>query len=144
MIRKRKKNRYTEVSAIGSYMRISVQKARRVVDQIRGRSYEEALMILDLMPYRARFPIFKLLYSAVANARHNMGFHPLDLVICKAEVNKGSTKKKLKLRARGCSYPIKRPTCHITIVLKNRFLNEEYEIWRREPQNTILLEKGLI
>nr|WBU13419.1 ribosomal protein L22 [Paeonia lactiflora]WBU13503.1 ribosomal protein L22 [Paeonia lactiflora] len=75
MIRKRKKNRYTEVSAIGSYMRISVQKARRVVDQIRGRSYEKALMILDLMPYRARFPIFKLLYSAVANARHNRGFH---------------------------------------------------------------------
>nr|YP_010883545.1 ribosomal protein L22 [Ribes rubrum]WIU42650.1 ribosomal protein L22WIU42822.1 ribosomal protein L22 [Ribes rubrum] len=98
---------------------MSAHKARRVVDQIRGRSYEETLMILELMPYRACYPIFKLVYSAAANASHNMGFNEADLVISKAEVNEGITVKKLKPRARGRGYPIKRSTCHITIVLKN-------------------------
>nr|WLD06395.1 ribosomal protein L22 [Ribes rubrum] len=114
-----KKNRDTEVYALGQHICMSAHKARRVVDQIRGRSYEETLMILELMPYRACYPIFKLVYSAAANASHNMGFNEADLVISKAEVNEGITVKKLKPRARGRGYPIKRSTCHITIVLKN-------------------------
>nr|WCH58597.1 ribosomal protein L22 [Chunia bucklandioides] len=128
MIKKRKKNPYTEVEvyALSQHICMSAHKARRVVDQIRGRSYEETLMILELMPYRACYPIFKLVYSAAANASHNRGFNEADLIISKAEVNEGITVKKLKPRARGRSYPIKRPTCHIIIVLKNISL-DEYE-----------------
>nr|ACH47404.1 ribosomal protein L22 [Geranium palmatum] len=48
---------YTEVSAVGEYISMSANKVRRVIDQIRERSYEERLMILDLMPYRACYPI---------------------------------------------------------------------------------------
>ncbi len=129
MIKKRKKNPYTEVEvyALSQHICMSAHKARRVVDQIRGRSYEETLMILELMPYRACYPIFKLVYSAAANASHNLGFNEGDLIISQIEVNEGTTVKKLKPRARGRSYPIKRPTCHITIVLKNIFLEEEYK-----------------
>jgi large subunit ribosomal protein L22 len=104
---------------------MSPHKARRVIDQIRGRSYEETMMILELMPYLACYPILKLVYSAAANASHNMGFKERDLVISKAEVNQGTTVKKLKPRARGRSYAIKRRTCSITIVLKNTSFNEE-------------------
>nr|YP_010398158.1 ribosomal protein L22 [Perrottetia racemosa]UQK92968.1 ribosomal protein L22 [Perrottetia racemosa] len=125
MIKKRKKNPYTEVYALGQHICMSAHKARRVIDQIRGRSYEETLMILELMPYRACYPIFKLVYSAAANASHNRGFNEASLVISKAEVNEGTTMKRLKPRARGRSYPIKRPTCHITIVLKDISLYEE-------------------
>nr|YP_010641137.1 ribosomal protein L22 [Saxifraga nigroglandulifera]WBQ54204.1 ribosomal protein L22 [Saxifraga nigroglandulifera] len=116
MIKKKNKR---EVYALGQHVCMSAHKARRVVDQIRGRSYEQALMILELMSYRACYPIFKLVYSAAANARHNMGFNEADLVINKAQVNQGTTVKKLKPRARGRGYPIKRSTCHITIVLQN-------------------------
>nr|YP_010428512.1 ribosomal protein L22 [Tetracera sarmentosa]USO20355.1 ribosomal protein L22 [Tetracera sarmentosa] len=126
MIKKRKKNKNTEVYALGQYIRMSAHKARRVIDQIRGRSYEETLMILELMPYRACYPIFKLIYSAAANASHNMGINEADLIISKAEVNKSTTMKKLKPRARGRSYLIKRPTCHITIVLQDISLYKEY------------------
>lgn len=126
MIKKIKKNRYTEVYALGQHIRISAHKARRVIDRIRGCSYEETLMILELMPYRACYPIFKLIYSAGANASHNMGFNKANLIISKAEVNEGTTMKRLKPRARGRSYPIKKPTCHITIILKDISLNEEY------------------
>nr|YP_010572246.1 ribosomal protein L22 [Sedum kurilense]YP_010572333.1 ribosomal protein L22 [Phedimus ellacombeanus]UZH33683.1 ribosomal protein L22 [Sedum kurilense]UZH33770.1 ribosomal protein L22 [Phedimus kamtschaticus]UZH33857.1 ribosomal protein L22 [Phedimus ellacombeanus] len=121
-----KKNK-TQVSALGQHIPISAHKARKVVDQIRGRSYEETLMILELMPYRACYPIFKLVYSAAANASHNMDFKKGELIISKAEVNEGTTVKKLKPRARGRGYPIKRPTCHITIVVKDISIPEEYD-----------------
>lgn len=119
------KKKKTEVYALGQHISMSADKARRVIDQIRGRSYEETLMILELMPYRACYPIFKLVYSA-ANASHNMGSLEPNLVISQAEVNEGSTVKKLKPRARGRSFPIKRSTCHITIVMKDISLDDEY------------------
>nr|YP_010934770.1 ribosomal protein L22 [Rhodiola juparensis]WKV26854.1 ribosomal protein L22 [Rhodiola juparensis] len=121
-----KKNK-TKVYALGQHISMSAHKARKVVDQIRGRSYEETLMILELMPYRACYPIFKLVYSAAANASHNMDFKKGELIISKAEVNEGTTVKKLKPRARGRGYPIKRPTCHITIVVKDISIPEEYD-----------------
>nr|YP_010636235.1 ribosomal protein L22 [Litostigma coriaceifolium]WBQ48704.1 ribosomal protein L22 [Litostigma coriaceifolium] len=123
-MRKKKK---TQVYALGRHISLSANKARRVIDQIRGRSYEETLMILELMSYRACYPILKLVYSAAANASYNMASNEADLVISKAEVNEGTTAKKLKPRARGRSYAIKRTTCHITIVVKDRSLNTEYE-----------------
>nr|WQH59130.1 ribosomal protein L22 [Ludwigia peploides subsp. montevidensis] len=122
----RKKKPYGEVYALGQHISMSAHKARRLIDQIRGRSYEETLMILELMPYRACYPIFKLVYSAAANASHNMGFNQASLVISKAEVNEGTTVKKLKPRARGRSYPVRRSTCHIRIVLQDTSL-VEYE-----------------
>nr|ULD67380.1 ribosomal protein L22 [Reaumuria songarica] len=105
--------------ALGQYIPMSADKARRVIDQIRGRSYEIALMTLELMPYRASYPILKLLYSAAANAYKNKGIVKANLIIWKAEVNKGTTMKKSKPRARGRSSMIKKPTCHITIVVKD-------------------------
>nr|YP_009704418.1 ribosomal protein L22 [Pontederia cordata]QEO33910.1 ribosomal protein L22 [Pontederia cordata] len=99
---------------------MSVFKVRRVIDQIRGRSYEETLMILELMPYRASYPILKLVYSAAANANHNMGLNEADSFISEAKVNKDPIRKKLRPRARGRSYLIKRPACNITIVLKEK------------------------
>nr|QGX06268.1 ribosomal protein L22 [Dracaena terniflora] len=109
-----------EVKVLAKHISISVFKARRVIDQIRGHSYEETLIILELMPYRASYPIFQLVYSVAANANHNMGLNEADSFISKAQVNGGPFVKKLRPRARGRSYPIKRPTCHITIVLKDK------------------------
>nr|YP_009992653.1 ribosomal protein L22 [Oenothera curtiflora]QNO33315.1 ribosomal protein L22 [Oenothera curtiflora] len=120
----KKKKTYGEVYALGQYISMSAHKARRVIDQIRGRSYEETLLLLALMPYRACYPILKLVNSAAANASHNMFFNEESLVISKAEVNEGPTVKKLKPRARGRSYPIRRPTCHIRIVLQDTSFDE--------------------
>jgi large subunit ribosomal protein L22 len=116
-----------EITTRGQSISMSADKARRVIDQIRGRSYEETLMILELMPYRACYPIFKLIYSAAANASHNRKFNKANLIISKAEVNKGTTMKKLKPRARGRSFMIKKPTCHITIVLRDTSFFDGYE-----------------
>nr|YP_010283846.1 ribosomal protein L22 [Carallia brachiata]UKZ51000.1 ribosomal protein L22 [Carallia brachiata] len=138
MIKKRKKNPYTEVYTLGQHISISAYKARRIIDQIRGRSYEETLMILELMPYRTCYSIFQLIYSAVTNANHNMDFNEASFVISKVEVNEGTNVKKFKPRARGRNYLIKRPTCHITIVLKNIALYEFYEEY--EESNISLIK----
>uniref|UniRef100_UPI0030DE9913 ribosomal protein L22 n=1 Tax=Galopina circaeoides TaxID=120130 RepID=UPI0030DE9913 len=121
MLKKKKR----EVYALGQHISMSADKARRVIDQIRGRSYEETLLILELMPYRACYPIFKLVYSAAANANYNMGSNEVNLLISKAEVHEGPTIKKFKPRARGRSSPIKRSTCHLTIVMKDISLEDK-------------------
>lgn len=127
--------RPTEVYALGQHISMSAHKARRVIDQIRGRSYEETLMILELMPYRACYPIFKLVYSAAANASSNMRSNEANLVISKAEVNKGTIMKRLKHRARGRSFAIQKPTCHITIVIKDRSFDEPDSItWSQKKK----------
>lgn len=122
------KKRKTEVYALGQHISMSAHKARRVIDQIRGRSYEETLMILELMPYRACYPIFKLVYSAAANASYNMDSNESNLVISKAQVFEGTSTKKLKPRARGRSFTIKRPTCNIAIAVKDISLDEYIEV----------------
>nr|YP_009161719.1 ribosomal protein L22 [Fatsia japonica]AKS10993.1 ribosomal protein L22 [Fatsia japonica]QIQ26486.1 ribosomal protein L22 [Fatsia polycarpa]UEC45236.1 ribosomal protein L22 [Fatsia japonica] len=127
------KKRKTTVYALGQYISMSAHKARRVIDQIRGRSYEETLIILELMPYRACYPIFKLVYSAAASASYNMDSNESNLVISKAEVSEGTIVKKLKPRARGRSFPIKRPTCHISIVVKDISLDEYIEVDFLDP-----------
>lgn len=122
MIKKTWKRSRVEVQVLAQDMCMSVFKARRVIDQIRGCSYEDTLMILELMPYRASYPILKVVYSAAASASHNMGLNEADSYIRRAEVNAGPFVKKLRPRARGCSYTIKRSTCHITIVLQIKFI----------------------
>nr|AUG33586.1 hypothetical protein [Chenopodium quinoa] len=134
-----------EITTRGHSLSMSVDKARRVIDQIRGRSYAETLMILELMPYRACYPIFKLIYSAAANASHNKQFNKANLIISKADVNKGITLKKLKPRARGRSYLIKKPTCHITIVLRDITHFDSYEKFLESlPPKKLITSLGLM
>nr|YP_010286740.1 ribosomal protein L22 [Scapania undulata]UKT60662.1 ribosomal protein L22 [Scapania undulata] len=106
-----------KIEAFNKHIRMSPHKVRRVVDQIRGRSYEQALMILEFMPYRACNTILKLLSSAAANANHNFGLNKSDLFVNEIQVDKGSFLKRLQPRAQGRGYPIHKPTCHIKIVM---------------------------
>ncbi|CEJ42704.1 50S ribosomal protein L22 [Umezakia ovalisporum] len=107
----------TEVKAIARYIRMSPYKVRRVLDQIRGLSYREALIILEFMPYRACEPVLKLLRSAAANAEHNAGLDRTKLVITQAYANQGPVLKRFQPRAQGRAYQIRKPTCHITVAV---------------------------
>lgn len=107
----------TEVKAIARYIRMSPFKVRRVLDQIRGRSYREALIILEFMPYRACDPVLKVLRSAVANAEHNAGLNPAELKISQAFADHGPVLKRFQPRAQGRAYQIRKPTCHITVAV---------------------------
>ena len=106
-----------EIKAIARYIRMSPYKVRRVLDQIRGRSYREALIILVFMPYRACDPVLKVLRSAVANAEHNAGLDPAELKISQAFADQGPVLKRFQPRAQGRAYQIRKPTCHITVTV---------------------------
>ena len=107
----------SEVKAIARYIRMSPFKVRRVLDQIRGISYREALIILEFMPYRACDPVRKVLRSAAANAEHNQGIDPATLVVSTAFADQGPCLPRYRPRAQGRAYKIRKPTCHITVAV---------------------------
>ena len=106
------------VKAVSRYIRMSPHKIRRVLDQIRGRSYQEALMILEFLPYDAGGPIWKIVHSVAANANHNYGLDKKKLIIDKIFADEGPKLKRIRPRAQGRAYKILKPTCHITVVVK--------------------------
>jgi large subunit ribosomal protein L22 len=104
------------------HIRVTPQKARRVVNLIRGRQAVEALAILKFAPQGASEPVYKLVASAIANARvkadaSNSYLDEQDLFIAKAFVDEGTTLKRFQPRAQGRAFRINKRTSHITIVL---------------------------
>jgi large subunit ribosomal protein L22 len=111
----------TEVKASARYVRMSPQKVRLVVDQIRDKDVLEALELLRFLPQAAALPVYKVLYSAVANAEENLGLAREDLYVAEAYVDGGPTRRWRRFGARGRFKPLARRSSHITIVL------EEYQ-----------------
>lgn len=105
------------VKATAKYIRMAPNKVRRVLNQIRGKSYKEALMILEFMPYSACKPILQVLQSAGANAENNNGLKKIDLSISEACADPGPILKRFRPRAQGRGYKIQKPTCHIRVGL---------------------------
>ena len=104
------------------HIRVTPMKARRVVDLIRGKQATEALAILKFSPQSASEPVYKLVASAMANARvkadaSNSYLDEQDLVISRAFVDEGTTLKRFRPRAQGRAFKILKRTSHITVVL---------------------------
>jgi len=113
--------------AHGNYIRGSASKVRRVLDQIRGKSYRDALIMLEFMPYRSTEPITKVLRSAVANAENNLGMDPSSLIISSASANMGPVMKRYRPRAQGRAFAIKKQTCHISISVQSQTIQSNSE-----------------
>jgi len=103
--------------ASARYVRETPQKARRIVDLIRGLPTGEAQAILRFSPQAASETVGKVLASAVANAEHNHDLDPNALVVTEAYVDEGPTLKRFRPRAQGRAYRIRKRTSHITIVV---------------------------
>ena len=108
-----------EVKAVSKYIRMSPSKVRRVLRQIQGKSYKDALILLEFMPYASCEPIIKVLRSAAANARNNMNLDETNLVVKSAFVYQGPVMKRFRPRAQGRAYRILKYTSHITIVMSS-------------------------
>nr|YP_010596550.1 ribosomal protein L22 [Chrysotila carterae]WAK83186.1 ribosomal protein L22 [Chrysotila carterae] len=111
--------RQNEIQAVSKYIRMAPSKIRRILQQIEGKSYEEALMLLKFLPHASCEPITKVLRSAVANAKHNNDMEESDIIITKAFADKGPVLKRFRPRAQGRAFRILKPTSHITIVVSN-------------------------
>jgi large subunit ribosomal protein L22 len=104
------------------HIRVTPQKARRVVNLIRGKQAQEALAILKFAPQGASEPVYKLVASAMANARvkadaSNTYLDEQDLYVRAAFVDEGTTLKRFQPRAQGRAFRINKRTSHITVVL---------------------------
>ncbi|WAB80256.1 50S ribosomal protein L22 [Microcella daejeonensis] len=104
------------------HIRVTPQKARRVVALIRGKQALEALAILKFAPQSASEPVGKLVAAAIANARvkadaSNTFLDEQDLYVSRAFVDEGTTLKRFQPRAQGRAFAIKKRTSHITVVL---------------------------
>ena len=114
-----------EAAAINSarasarFVRVTPQKARRVINLIRGMSAAEAQTLLRFAPQTASEPIGKVLDSAVANATNNYNLDPRTLVISEAYVDEGPTMKRFRPRAQGRAGQILKRTSHITVVVES-------------------------
>ena len=108
-----------EARAVSKYIRMSPSKVRRVLRQIQGKNYKDALILLEFMPYASCEPIIKVLRSAAANARNNMNLDETTLVVKSAFADQGPVMKRFRPRAQGRAFRILKYTSHITIVMSS-------------------------
>ncbi|MCV7302499.1 50S ribosomal protein L22 [Mycobacterium barrassiae] len=111
---------YPSAVAKARFVRISPTKARRVIDLVRGKSVTEALDILRWAPQAASEPVAKVIASAAANAQNNEGLDPSTLVVATVYADEGPTAKRIRPRAQGRAFRIRKRTSHITVVVESR------------------------
>jgi large subunit ribosomal protein L22 len=116
---------FTTARAQARFVHVTPMKARRVVDLVRGMQADKALAILRFAPQSASEPVYKVLASAVANARqkaerHGERLDVEDLLVHQAYVDEGPTMKRFRPRAQGRAYRVRKRTSHITIVVAPR------------------------
>ena len=114
-----------EAKAVAKFIRMSPRKVRLVVDQIRGRSVNEAYALLQFSKKAAAEPIGKTLRSAVANAQYRADDQGEvvdidDLIVREAFVDEGPTLRRFRAAAMGRAAPIRKRTSHITVVVDTR------------------------
>ncbi len=102
------------------FVRVSATKARRVIDLVRGKSVSEALDILRWAPQAASEPVAKVIASAAANAQNNDGLDPSTLVVSTVYADEGPTAKRIRPRAQGRAFRIRKRTSHITVIVESR------------------------
>lgn len=109
--------------AVAKYVRLSPTKVRHVLKQIKGCSYEKTLILLEFLPYAACKPIWQVVRSAATNACVKTGIDKKNLFIKEIYVNQGPVLKRFRTRSQGRAFAIRKPTCHITIVVGSTTLS---------------------
>lgn len=109
-----------EVQAHAKMQRIAPRKAKLVIDLVRGKSLEEAIVILKNTDKKAAKIVEKLIMSAAANAQNNNDLDVNNLYVAKIYANEGPTLKRIRPRAQGRATAINKRTSHITVVLSER------------------------
>ena len=117
-----------EVKAEARYIRVSPQKARLVVNLIRGQLANQALLILRAVNKRIAPTVEKVLKSAIANAQERITDVDVDsLVITSAYVNEGPRMKRIRPAPMGRAFRYQRRMAHIVIKIGEKAKQQEAE-----------------
>ena len=106
-----------EARAVARFIRISPQKARLIMDEVRGKKVDEAIRLLSFSPKRGARVLRKLINSAVANAEANKEVDVDTLYIKRVYADQGPIMKRFQPRAMGRASRIKKRTSHLTVIL---------------------------
>jgi large subunit ribosomal protein L22 len=105
------------VLSLAKGVSLAPRKVGEVAALVRGRSVEDALVILDHTPRRSAVAVAKVIKSAAANAEHNHGYKPKTLQIIEISVTAGPRLKRFMPVARGMAHPYQKKTSHIRVVV---------------------------
>src|SRR6476620_4366690 len=111
---------YPTAVAKARFVHVAPTKARRVIDLVRGKTVTEALDILRWAPQDASEPVAKVIASAAANAQNNEGLDPSTLVVATIHADGGPAAKRIRPRAQGRAFRIRKRTSHITVIVESR------------------------
>lgn len=109
-----------DVKAELKYFPVSPQKARLVIDLVRGKMAEDAVARLKFVNKKAALPLSKLISSAMANAENNFGLATSNLYIHQISADPAPLRKWRRFGARGRFKPILRRSSHINVVLREK------------------------
>jgi large subunit ribosomal protein L22 len=107
-----------DIKAKARHIPVSAQKARLVIDLVRGKDVVEALDVLSFTPNKASLPVSNLIKSAIANAENNFGLNRYDLYIHNIVADEGPTRRWRRFGARGRVKPRLGRSSHISIILR--------------------------
>lgn len=108
-----------EVTATLRYARISPQKCRLIVDTVRGKPVNNALNTLKFMPKKGAKLVYKVLWSAIANAQENKGLDVDELKVARIQVDTAPVLKRFAARAKGRGARIVKRNSHITVAVSD-------------------------
>lgn len=106
-----------EVRSIANNIRVSPQKVRLVVTQIKKMKPADAIVALEYVPQKAAKPLRKAIISAVSNAKNNFGLDDSTLMFSEINIGKGISFKRYRAISRGRAHSILKQTSNIRIVL---------------------------
>ena len=106
-----------EVRAVAKDTGLSAQKVRPLVDMVRGKMVDEALILLRFTPTPMARVVAKVVKSAVANAENNFQMAPADLKIVSIYTDQARSMKRFRPRARGRAGRITKRSSHITVIV---------------------------
>ncbi len=108
-----------QVRAIARRIGISPRKVRLVTNAVKGMRVNRALAVLQFLPNAGAKPVSTVIASAAANAENNYNLDPDELYILNIVTDDATTIKRFKARSHGRIAPIRRRSCHVTVVVSD-------------------------
>lgn len=115
-----KREREPQPMAVSPSLRMSATKVRRIADLVRGLPTQAAMHTCDMLPHRAAPLVKKMIQQAVANAEENCGLDPDELYVAQISVDEGFTIPRIRPRAQGRAYRIRKRTCTLSVTVAER------------------------
>lgn len=109
-----------EAKATAKYLRVPANKARRYMNLVKGKPFSQAISILEFQPSPTSAKLMKVLASAGANAEENHNMTKDVLYVKEAIADEGPMLKRIRARAMGRAYRVRKRSCHVTFVLSDQ------------------------